>query len=639
MYSSKISLNFLSFEPQHFIFKIYRKEFKGEQKKDFPVNDYFVKHKLPVNNDQNNNNWKYYWISFKPLDNFELFVCASNLNRYLTLDFIYFKIVTKIKIEDIPIIQQKSLRKIIYIDIGSHKEGNEAIWIEPYYLKSIKQFGILLDFEFKKSPDLQFSKEIQRLSLSLNKDYRINKDFYIDKFNKIKFFLKTYLIKIFPINLDNRIDLDIIQKLVIVQSKYLETKKYIIASNNESNSQFKGVKDFGPLETLNNVDIKYYFIFLESLKSYANDLVKALKGETYKYVFSGMEKMFKLPFQRQNIEGFNLKGYKIEEVEKIKKRIEKENVEKKIVIFIHPKENSDFYYKIKNIFIQIGIPTQGVTIELLKDATALKWSASGIGLQIFSKIGGKPWKVKPSNIKCLILGLGQAHKIEKENSKNVIKKYFAYSVLVDSSGLYIDLNILGESENPDEYYQQISENIEKILKKHHEKYDKFVIHTPFKIKRKEIEKIIDTIKNLLHVGILSEKDFVVIKVNTRNKFFGYNLDINSLVPYESTYIKLSSTEYLIWFEGLQFHNIKTLKRYSGPTHIEFFYANKELTEDDKIDFLQDVLNLSGANWRGFNAKSLPVSIFYPQLVSSFIKEFREKDLHEINIANLPPWFL
>lgn len=639
MYSNKISLNFLAFEPQDFDFEIYRKEFKGEQRKDFPTDNIFTKKKMPVTNDQNKDDWQHYWITFKPTKRFEKFTCNSKLNPYLTLDFVHYRIFEKIKAESLLIIPQNSFRRVVYIKIASHKEGDETIWVEPYYLKSTGQFGILFDFEFKKSKNIPFSREVQRLSLSLNKDYGINKDFYIDKFNKIKLFLKDYLIKIFPINLNDRIDLEIMQKLVIVQAKYLKIKKYVMGSNNESNSQFKGVKDFGPLETLNSLNIKYYFIFQESLKSYANDLVKALKGETYKYVFSGMEKMFKLPFQRENIEGFYLKDYKIEELEKIKKQIEKKNVEKKIVIFIHHKENSDFYYKIKNIFIQIGIPTQGVTIELLKDATALKWSASGIGLQIFSKIGGKPWKVKPSNIKCLILGLGQAHKIEKENSKNVIKKYFAYSVLVDSSGLYIDLNILGKSEKPDEYYKQISENIEKILKKHLEKYDKFVIHTPFKIKREEIEKIIDTIKNLLHVGILPEKDFVVIKVNTRNKFFGYSLDINSLVPYESTYIKLSTKEYLVWFEGLQFHNVKTLKRYSGPIHIEFSYTNKEFSEDEKIAFLQDVLNLSGANWRGFNAKSLPVSIYYPQLVSRFIKEFREKELHEVNIANLPPWFL
>lgn len=639
MYSNKVSLNFFAFEPQDFDFEIYRKEFKGEKRKDFPTDNIFTKKKMPVTNDQNKDDWQHYWITFNPTKRFEKFTCNSRLNPYLTLDFIYYRIFEKIKAESLLIIPQNSFRRVICIKIASHKEGDETIWIEPYYLKSIGQFGILLDFEFKKLKSILFSREVQRLSLSLNKYYLVNKDFYIDKYSKIKFFFENYLIKIFPINLNNGIDLDVIKTLVAIQAKFLKIKKYIIASNNESNSQFKGVKDFGPLQALNTIDIKYFFIFHESFKSYANGLVKALRGETYKYTFSGMEKMFKLPFRRENIEGFTLKDYKIEEVENIKKRIENENTEKKIVIFIHPKENSDFYYRMKNKFIKIGIPTQGVTIELLKNADVLKWSASSIGLQIFAKLGGKPWKVKPSNNKCLILGLGQAHKIVKENGRNIIEKFFSYSVLIDSSGLYIDLDVLGKTDKQEEYFKQISENLEKILKKHHEKFDKFVIHAPFKIKHEEIEIIKDTIKKLLCEDTLSEKEFVVLKVNTENKFFGYNIDINSLVPYESTYIKLSNKEYLVWFEGLQFHNTKTLKRYSGPIHIEFRYTNKELTTTEKIAYLQDVLNLSGANWRGFNAKSSPVSIYYPHLVSRFIKEFRDRSLPEISISNLPPWFL
>jgi len=637
---NKIALNFLPLETQDFNFEVYRKEFKDEQRKDFPTDNIFTKKKMPVINDQNNDSWQYYWITFEPTERFDKFTCNSRLNPYLTLNYIYYKILEKIKAENPDIIiPQDSFRKVIYIKIGSHKEGYETIWIEPYYLEPIKKLGILLDFKFKKYRTIPFSIEVQRLSLSLNRNYIVNKDFYIDKYNKIKFFFENYLIKIFPINLNNGISLNVTKTFVTTQAKFLNTKKYIIASNNESNSQFKGVKDFAPLQVLNTIDIKYFFIFHASFRSYTNDLVKALRGETYRYTFSGMEQMFKLPFRRENIEGFTLKDYKIEEIENIKKRIENENIEKKIVIFIYPKENSDFYYRMKNKFIQIGIPTQGVTIELLKNADVLKWSASSIGLQIFAKLGGKPWKVKPSNNKCLILGLGQAHKIVKENGRNIIEKFFSYSVLIDSSGLYIDLDILGKTDKQEEYFKQISENLEKILKKHHEKFDKFVIHAPFKIKYEEIEKIKETIKNLLCEDTLSEKEFVVLKVNTENKFFGYNIDINSLVPYESTYIKLSNKEYLVWFEGLQFHNTKTLKRYSGPIHIEFRYTNKELTTTEKIAYLQDVLNLSGANWRGFNAKSLPVSIFYPQLVSRFIKEFRNRNLQEVSITNLPPWFL
>ena len=112
-----------------------------------------------------------------------------------------------------------------------------------------------------------------------------------------------------------------------------------------------------------------------------------------------------------------------------------------------------------------------------------------------------------------------------------------------------------------------------------------------------------------------------------------------MVPYESTFIKLSKDEYLIWFEGLQYHNPKVLRRYSRPIHIAFHYSNNELKHEDKINYLQDAVNLSGANWRGFNAKNLPVSIYYTQLIARFISRFDELGLEPLNLNNLNPWFL
>jgi hypothetical protein len=55
--------------------------------------------------------------------------------------------------------------------------------------------------------------------------------------------------------------------------------------------------------------------------------------------------------------------------------------------------------------------------------------------------------------------------------------------------------------------------------------------------------------------------------------------------------------------------------------------------------LQDLLNLSGANWRGFNAKSAPVSVFYCHLVADMVHEFYEKSLPLPAVNEIRPWFL
>jgi hypothetical protein len=136
-----------------------------------------------------------------------------------------------------------------------------------------------------------------------------------------------------------------------------------------------------------------------------------------------------------------------------------------------------------------------------------------------------------------------------------------------------------------------------------------------------------------------DKEFVTMKFNDRNKYFGYASSQNSLVPHESTVVKLSRNEYLVWFEGLQYHNPSVIKRYGRPVHIRFDYPLDGLPEGRKRDYLQDAVNLSGANWRGFNAKSLPVSVYYAQLIAKYVGRFQELGLEDVELTELPPWFL
>jgi hypothetical protein len=174
------------------------------------------------------------------------------------------------------------------------------------------------------------------------------------------------------------------------------------------------------------------------------------------------------------------------------------------------------------------------------------------------------------------------------------------------------------------------------VKDHRDDFDRFVIHAPYKIGIGELDSIQEVFTKF---GETDRSQFVVLKVNSNNDFFGYSHTNNSLVPFESTYVSLAQDEYLVWFEGLQYHNPKVARRYSRPVHIAFHYSNVTLSLKDRIDFLQDAVNLSGANWRGFNAKNVPVSIYYAQLIARFTNKFDELGLPEISLDNLHPWFL
>lgn len=136
-----------------------------------------------------------------------------------------------------------------------------------------------------------------------------------------------------------------------------------------------------------------------------------------------------------------------------------------------------------------------------------------------------------------------------------------------------------------------------------------------------------------------EKQFAVLKFTSSEKFFGYAPNTNTLIPYESTVVRLSKNEFLIWFEGLLRDRPNVVKRIERPVHVMFWYPQEDVNADLMRACLQDAVNLAGANWRGFGAKSLPVSVYYAKLVADYYKEFDALGLERFEVAALPPWFL
>ena len=222
-------------------------------------------------------------------------------------------------------------------------------------------------------------------------------------------------------------------------------------------------------------------------------------------------------------------------------------------------------------------------------------------------------------------------------SEEGIERFFAYSVLTDSSGAFEEVRVLGEDQDEERYIESFSTNLRRIFEDYSSRFSSFVVHATFSIGRRELESV---------AAALSEQkekqeevgEFVSLKFNDRNRFFGFAVDHNSRVPYESAVLPLSRNEFLVWFEGLQYGRPTVHKMVGNPLHVQFTYPN-ELEQHQQRAHLQDAINLSGANWRGFNAKSLPVSVYYAQIIAKYLREFESHGLPTVDVNVLTPWFL
>ena len=640
-----IALNYLPLTQQDFSFSIYRKISHGEKKEEMPEECY--EYTLPVEDSTRNYEQKErnkYWILFEQEEEFTAFNVNCLDNRFLTERFLFQCLRNKVEYslqrEQFNI--ENGFRKRIEFIIKEHTGlGSETVWIEPYYLGSNKSFGFLVDFRFKKDHNASFSRKIQQLSLSLDQKGHRNRNFNIDKYNKVQHLLKTQLSRLFPIQIQDISTIDIETTLQSLDASLLDVKNYIFGNDKRDISQFRGIRNNGPYKKPDTDHIQYLFIYLEQHIGYAKDLLLALRGERYSGTFPGYESMFRVKFDNDRIAGIPIKDYSRESFEEVLQKLKNYNADRILPIIIIPsrdkKENENIYYTAKYIFVKEQIPIQIVTLDVLRNKEKLKWSVANIALQIFAKIGGYPWKVDPKHQNCLIVGIGNCHNICRTNSGTKVNKFFAYSVLTDSSGLYLDLEVLSKTEDSGQNLVQLRQNLRHIIDKYKEQYQytKIVIHAPYKVRKDELKEIENLLRDIDHNDI----EFVVLKVNEYHKYFGYYTNVSSLVPFESSYVRLTWKEYLIWFEGLQYHNSNAVKLYSAPNHIEFYYESRELNDDERLAYLQDALNLSGANWRGFNSKSSLVSTYYCKIVADFVKHFQHQGFEDYNIKNFAPWFI
>lgn len=614
--SKKITLNFLPIDKNEFKFALWCRPADPTEKRGDPN---IKRYKLP----NSDGTYKPYWVSFEKFDGADKQDVSAKTNIDLTKFYLFKLLESKLRDANIEFRQRERERRYapnhLYIIVEKTKWGEKAIRLEPYYLKANRKFGFLVDYKFLKSPETPFSREVQMLSFSLDNNYRSNVNYHIDKFRYIQAYLKENIDKFLRIKEDLKI-LNVFEELEYAN---LKIRKYKFMGEKEDNSQFNGLMKYGPYK-LNQNSVKYIYIYPIEYKDFANDLIKALNGENFK-TFEGLEKL-KLPIQiKENTIGITIDSYK-DNPESFLSKVE--SSENPIVIAIFPAKEEKFYYSLKNYCLRKDIPLQTVHLETLMDENKLKWAVSGIALQIFTKLGGIPWIVESENKNCLIVGIGQSI----ERSDNNILKFFAYAVLLKSSGEFLAIEPLSSAYTKDEYIKQLLGKIVEIVKEY-ANYKSIVFHVPEKIKLSSIREIEKVLKENVQENI----ELYIIRVNDDSKFFGYDKNNNSLIPFESSYVQLSHREFLLWTEGLNYHNLTPRKRYSNPIYVDFYYSNQK--NIDYKSFLQDILNLSGVNYRGFNAKSLPVSMYYPKLISSFYKHFNQYNLELIMSKKDKMWFI
>ncbi|WP_435007953.1 Piwi domain-containing protein [Tundrisphaera lichenicola] len=635
----QIHLNFLPVIGELPSFGIFRKAREGSDRR--PDED-SASYSFASGNDRDVR--ASYWVRTSPADGYEKYVARADENNNLTRYALHHALLKSVKAvlhEDQYVVRDRGFLNEIHLVMKHHPEGEEHLVIQPYHLRELGQFGCLVDFQFRKNDEFPFSRRIQQLSLSLDRQFKRNLDCYIDRLEKIRAFVKERAGIFTGLRLPgSATPFSLSKEFAPLPARRLRSKSYIFGNGRESRSQFSGLRDHGPLLPLKAAP-SLLFLFREQDRVAARTLAMALKGTKGKerYSFPGFGSLFKTEL---HIDGDPIILPDLSEASMaaalVKVQAKRANMPGMLPVMVLPEGDDNGYLAHKADFAHAGIPTQVCTLRVIQDEYALKWAIANIALQIFCKAGGQPWKVRPTTEPTLIVGISQSHKTKYVEGKKSIEKYFAFSVMTDNSGLFQRIQVLGEGGSKSEYLRQLRANLQAVLAEGSEQFARVVVHTSFKLKFDEIDAIQETVSEAARRGDGQRCRFAVVKVNQKCRFFGVNRHVNSLVPYEGTAVKLGHHEHLVWFEGIFPDKTTVSKAFPGPTHLQFMRISDGAGISDD-DLLQDIINLSGANWRGFNAKSAPVSVFYCHLVADLVHDFHDNGLPLPQVQVIRPWFL
>jgi hypothetical protein len=639
----QIHLNFLPVEMDGTRCLIYRRPCASDQE-ERPTPEATAQ-KLPAV-EASTENWQSYWVLPKAAEGFEPFdyetSWSPDLSRRLLFGCLKRSVETSLQPRQYQFPANSFIQEVSLI-MATHPEGDEVLVVQPYFLKASHQVGFLVDFHFNLGRNVPFSRRIQQLSLSLDRNFRRNVDYYVDRSSKVRRFLESRWSVFDALMLPGASEpLRISRDFVALPAERLRPKVYVFASGKESRSQFTGLRDFGPLQPLESPP-RLLFAFREQDRQAARRLALSLRGQKHRgqYNFPGFNELFKTPLEI-DANPIVLPDLSSESMEVALERAKsaRETSPRLLPVIVLPNGDDNGYLAQKAYFSHAGMPTQVCTLRILEDEESLKWAIANLALQIFCKAGGRPWKVRPTAERSLIIGISQSHKSRIIDEQVHIDKYFAFSVLTDSSGLFQQIQILGDSTDHSTYVDALRANLKRVLEENAGIFNRVVIHTSFKLKHEEIRAIQQTTRDVAAVTDRSKCRFSVIKVNHKSRFFGINRSVNSLVPYEATKVRLGPHEYLVWFEGIYPDKPNVTKAFPGPTHLQFLRVDDERAEPaEERELLQDLVNLSGANWRGFNAKSSPVSVFYCHLVADLVHSFHERGLPMPAVQDIQPWFL
>lgn len=284
-----------------------------------------------------------------------------------------------------------------------------------------------------------------------------------------------------------------------------------------------------------------------------------------------------------------------------------------IVFVITSRQNERIYQIAKRELLGNGIPNQVVRSEKLNDPKQLPWILENIALASYAKIGGTPWVVasdKPRRE--LVIGISRAQDYTK-------RFVVGFVTLFNQDGDFLFLN----SSAPVLEWEQgkYAEGLGNLIMDAYKEYEAkngtpeaIILHLCKRPGRfREVEAIQRAFQHLD-----TSVPYALVHINDDSSYRLFDFTHPTYIPPSGLKVELSQRNVLLLLDG----RIGDKRTGRGvPTVLDVSFDHRSpMSPGEFPRLVRQIYDFARVNWRGFNARAVPVTLNYSHLIAHLIVE-------------------
>jgi len=277
--------------------------------------------------------------------------------------------------------------------------------------------------------------------------------------------------------------------------------------------------------------------------------------------------------------------------------------------------------------------SQNVTFDLIQNSTQFEWAVANIALGLFVKLGGIPWAVNRPNAESdIVIGMGRSESYDPRTRER--ERVIAFTTCLQSNGIYQFAHFGRACDADTDHLQELERTLKLTLTRVRglrPEPRSLTLHFPkdFSFEERAL------CRKIVTEAQASFQRIEFVKITEEERFFAIDDESPDQVPRRGTCIRLDKTDYLLYTEGSEERQPWANRL---PCAVRIRHFTDQPTDLPTRDVVGQVFDLSLSNWRAFNARGFPVSIYYSELISRIL---RKADLSQVQGEHIADrmWFL